>query len=422
MEGLDFDNMTDEQIEQVLNDIQTGKYTDTAVASSEEDDTGAEIENEGDNKEDTENGGSNESDTETNEQNDGSEQDTEDDEEDDDSENAPVDQDNEEDDEDDKASDNQSDGADTASAIDAAEFERYKKFYDQIANAEFVANGKKVKSFTDPEKIIQAQQMAYGFSEKMASFKKYRPFMSSLKDRGMLEDPTKFNFVMDLLDGDPEALKAHLKTLNVDPLDLDMESVSYSGKNHIASDKALILEDTLDLARNYGVEDKLRTTIGKEWDTESFNEFLENPSVRKDLLEHMATGAFDLVQDRIAEMKTLDVTGAFSSMKSTDQYRQAVQSLSADAARQNQSHSTNQAAATQSPAPRPAVDKAAELAKQEAEYKRNLEKKNREAEEARKRAASVSKKKVSTSQKQAFDPLALEGEELDKFVESLIRS
>lgn len=435
MEELDFDNMTDEQVEQVLNDIQQGKYNSVSDESEDAvhvaDESDAELDSDTD--EDTEGEESESDDTETNDEDDGSDQDTEDSDEDEDSENTPVEQDDEGNETDTNVSDDS--GADQNAAstgIDVAEYERYKKFYDTIANAEFNANGKKVKGFTDPDKIIQAQQMAYGFSDKMASFKQYRPYMASLKERGMLEDPSKFNFVMDLLDGDPEALKKHLQTLKVDPLDLDMENVAYSGaKNHLPSREELVLEDALEQAKQYGAEDKLRTALAKEWDAESFNEFLTVPEVRRDLLEHMATGAYDLVQDRIAEMKMLDVSGAFSSMKATDQYRQAVQSLTADAARMNNSGSNGQTASTkeataQRVATKPTTgSKAAESAakaKQEAEYKRNLEEKNRKAEEARKRATSVSKKKVSTTETKKFDPLALEGEELDKFVMSLIRS
>ena len=431
MEELDFDNMTDEQIEQVLNDIQQGKYN--SGSDEPEDADVDDVELDSDTYEDTE-GEEFESDaTETNDESDGSDQDTEDLDEDEGSENTPVEQDDEGNEADRNVSDDSDADQDAASTgIDAAEYDRYKKFYDTIANAEFNANGKKVKGFTDPDKIIQAQQMAYGFSDKMASFKQYRPYMASLKERGMLEDPSKFNFVMDLLDGDPEALKKHLQTLKVDPLDLDMENVAYAGaKNHLTSREELVLEDALEQAKQYGAEDQLRSALAKDWDAESFNEFLTVPEVRRDLLEHMATGAYDLVQDRIAEMKTLDVSGTFSSMKATDQYRQAVQSLTADAARMNNSGSYGQAPATkeataQRVAQRPTTNgKDAESvakAKQEAEYKRNLEEKNRKAEEARKRATSVSKKKVSTTETKKFDPLALEGKELDDFVTSLIRS
>jgi hypothetical protein len=428
MDEFDFDNMTDEQVDAILSDIQHGKYNDSPTGGSDDDaEVDADLEaSNGNDDEDTEGHESDESYAETNEQGDGTEQDTEDDEDEEGSENAPVEKDTVEEGETDSSTDTQDAdlGAENG-AIDVAEYERYKKFYETVANAEFKANGKKVKGFTDPEKIIQAQQMAYGFSDKMAAFKQYRPYMASLKDRGMLEDPSKFNFVMDLLDGDPEALKQHMQSLKVDPLDLDMDSVVYSGKNHITSQEQLILEDTLEKAKDFGVEEKLRETIGKQWDQESFNEFLTVPSVRNDLLEHMSTGAFDLVQERIREMKTLDVSGSFSSMKATDQYRQAVQSLTADAQRQNATTGgSNKSEPVQRTAPtKPVVDKAAELArKQEAEYKRNLEEKNRVAEESRKKAASLSKKKVSTTSQKKFDPLLLEGKEFDDYVASLIRS
>lgn len=427
---MDFDNMTDDQIDEILNGIQTGQYNG---GSNEQEEDGSGETGEADtstdeantNDEDTENKDSDGSDTETNDGSDGDDQETDEDEDDEDSANTPVGKDDEGKDDEETSTDNQDVDSDTGTAgIDAAEYERYKKFYDKLTTAEFVANGKKVKAFTDPDKILQSQQMSYGFGPKMAAIKEYRPFLTTLKERGFLEDPEKFNFAMDLLDGDQEALKKHMQTLNVDPIDLDMESVSYSSKNHLTSKEALVLEDTIELAKNYGVEEKLRATIGKEWDQESFNEFLTVPEVRKDLLDHMATGAFDLVQDRIAEMKTLDLSGSFTSMKATDQYRQAVQSLTADAARMNSQQGGNtQEARAKTPAPKPTNNKAAELAaKQEAEYKRNLEAKNLEAEAARKRAASVSKKKVSTSVAKKFDPLALEGKEFDDYIESLIRA
>ncbi|MCI4437444.1 MAG: hypothetical protein JHC33_11615 [Ignisphaera sp.] len=425
MDEIDFDNMTDEQMEAILSDIQQGKYNDSPNGGSDDADADLEEAN-SNNDEDTEDDESNGSDSETNEQDDGADQDTEDDSDEESSENTPVEKDTVEEGEPDSSTDTQDAdlGAENGT-IDTADYERYKKFYETVANAEFKANGKRVKGFTDPEKIIQAQQMAYGFSDKMAAFKQYRPYMASLKDRGMLEDPSKFNFVMDLLDGDPEALKQHMQSLKVDPLDLDMDSVSYSSKNHITSQEQLILEDTLEKAKDFGVEDKLRDTIGKQWDQESFNEFLTVPSVRSDLLEHMSTGAFDLVQERIREMKTLDVSGSFGSMKATDQYRQAVQSLTADANRQNyQAGGSNKSAPVQrAAASKPTVDKTADLTKkQEAEYKRNLEEKNRVAEDSRKKAASLSKKKVSTTSQKKFDPMSLEGKEFDDYVASLIRS
>ena len=59
------------------------------------------------------------------------------------------------------------------------------------------------------------------------------------------------------------------------------------------------------------------------------------------------------------------------------------------------------------------------LAAKEAEYKAMAEKKLRD-DEARKRAAMITKKKSVTVTQKKFDPLELEGDDLDNFVDELI--
>ena len=72
------------------------------------------------------------------------------------------------------------------------EYAKLKAFYEKVTG-EFKANGKTVKGFTDPERIIQGLQKAIGFEEKNAVINKHKQFLAPLKERGMLEDPEKFN-------------------------------------------------------------------------------------------------------------------------------------------------------------------------------------------------------------------------------------
>lgn len=304
--------------------------------------------------------------------------------------------------------------------IDAKEFDRYKKFYEEVTKSEFIANGKKIKGFDDPDKIIRSQQMAHGFSEKMAGFKKYKPYMNPLKERGMLEDPDKFNLAMSLIDGDKEAIKQHLKTLEIDPVvDLDIEDIKYTGKNHLASKASIDLDDAFESARILGVEDRVRKVIGSEWDEESFNEFATDAKTRRDLIEHMSTGDYDRIQDKISEIKRLDVDGSYTNMKSTDQYRHAVIAI-----RQENANKTSIEANAKEEADRLAKveeekNKILEERKQ-AEYKAQVEKKNQEVNRQRKKASSISKKKPKAKPAKKFDPLELDGDELDNFVDGLI--
>lgn len=301
----------------------------------------------------------------------------------------------------------------------------YKSFYEAVTGTEFVVNGRKTKGFVDPKKIIQAQQMAGGFSEKMAGFKKYRPYMAPLQERGMLEDQSKFDLAMNLVDGDVDAIKHHIKTLGIDPLDLDMDAISYSAKSTITPSHQLVLDDALESARSNGVEDKVRQVIGQDWDQASFDEFLSNGSVRNDLIEHLSTGAYDIVQERMSELKRTDVTGAYSDMTSIQQYRSAVAQLQAEQA------------ATPAPTPDPAPARAAaktsaerlkaekaKIAKkrQEDEYKVKAEKERKAVADRRKKAASMSKRKPKAKPKAAFDPMKLEGQDFDDLMEHLISS
>jgi hypothetical protein len=135
-------------------------------------------------------------------------------------------------------------------------------------------------------------------------------------------------------------------------------------------------------------------------------------------MEHMQSGAFDLVQDKIREMELLDNFGTFRNMKSTDKYRQAVQLVNRDLA--TKKFSEPERMQHQGNAHMNRIDTSLELAKKQAEYKAQVEQKNKEADEARKKAAMMSKKKIANTQTKKFDPLALEGDELDSFVDSLI--
>ena len=420
---IDYDNMSYDEVEAILQQIDSGTF-EQGESSADEDNTSTDEtndlgSNENSNAEDTDDSDDSQEETDTEDQDDDSDTATGSKGDDEDSANTQETNQDDNGQNADTSTNEDASGTETGK-IDPAEYARLKQFYDQIANAEFVANGKKVKGFTDPEKIIRSQQMLHGYSDRMKGFNEYRPFMKALKDNGLLEDESKFNFALSLLKGDKAAIKQHMKTLSIDPVDLELDETAYKPTNYVASKESLILEDTLQVARESGIEDKLRKTIGEQWDNESFQEFVSNPDVRQDLLEHMQSGAFDLVQDKIAEMEVLDTYGTFRNMKSTDKYRQAVQLVNKELAANRPSEPERMPHNAQQQAQQNNRIDAALLAKKEAEYKAQVEQKNKEADEARKKAAAISKKKATTVQTKKFDPLSLEGDDLSSFVDGLI--
>ena len=447
---IDYDNMSDEQIDEILSQIDSGTFENSEPENGNdfnqnEDDNNSnsnsfnEEEEEEDenlnnrNLEDTENGQSEDDGADTNANNDDLKQDTASGSNGENSENSQVE----------NSNTNANQNADTANPedakgsetgkIDPAEYEKLKKFYDEIANAEFVANGKKVKGFTDPSKIIRSQQMLHDYSNKMRGINEYKPYLKTLKDKGIIGNEEKFNFAMSLLDGDKATIKKHLESLKIDPVDLELDddaNAQYSPRNYMPSKESLVLDEAMDIARSSGVEDKLRTVIAKEWDEESFGEFLRDPRVRNDLITHMQDGSFDTIQNKMTEMEMLDLTGSFRGLKSTDKYRAAIAEINREIQYQYNRQSVNPSIPQQQQyyrsaptgqnqyQPNAEAERLA-LAAKEAEYKAMAEKKLRD-DEARKRAAMITKKKSVTVTQKKFDPLALEGDDLDNFVNELI--
>ena len=434
---IDYDNMTDEQIDDILSQIDSGTF-----GSDDENQDGAntnldennENQNEdGDenlnnrNLEDTEGDNDEDENSDTNQLNDGLTNDTENKSSEGDSENSQVEQSNgNAEGNADTSNPEDAKGAETGK-IDPAEYERLKKFYDEIANAEFIANGKKVKGFTDPSKIIRSQQMLHDYSNKMRGINEYKPYLKALKEKGIIGDEEKFNFAMSLLDGDKATIKKHMEALKIDLVDLELDEDSkYVPKNYIPSKQSMVLDEAMEIASNIGVDSKLRSVIAKDWDDDSFSEFLNNPSVRNDLLTHMQDGTYEIVQSKINELEMLDMNGSYRGLKSTDKYRAAIAEIN----RENQSRPVNPSAyqnqyANQQQNNGSYIDaeraRLADLAAKEAEYKAMAEKKLRD-DEARKKAAMITKKKTTTVTQKKFDPLELEGDALDEFVNELISS
>ena len=295
--------------------------------------------------------------------------------------------------------------------------EEANAFYEQVAGVKFKANGKEFEGFKDPKKIIQAQQMAYNYSEKMAGFKQYKPYIGPLKERGMLEDPEKFDLAMSLIDGDKEALKQHIANLGVDPLDLDMEDIQYAGEVQRTSRSTLAVEDALELAKDNGVEDQVYQAVIKEWDDESFQDFVKDPKIQTDLVAQMADGSYDIVNARIMQKSVLDTN--FASMKMVDKYRVTVQDLRAEYQKEVDIYNAQQEqiAPIVEEKPEPVV---VETKVDQVAYAAKV-KENEVAEAARKKAARASKpRRKTTTKKRIEDPMNYNGNEIASFLDDMI--
>lgn len=323
------------------------------------------------------------------------------------------------------------------------EYVKLKAFYEKVTG-EFKANGKTIKGFNDPDKIIQGLQKAIGFEEKNAVINKHKQFLSPLKERGMLEDPEKFNLALSILDGDKEAIKKHLKDLDINPvLDLDLDEIDYKPKQHLASEGKVVLNDALDYAETIGVKDKLNEVLVKDMDDGSFSDFIKYPKLRNDLVEHLQDGTYDLVKARIDEIRLTDMSGDYKALKMVDQYRYALESLvkeaeetkskeTVTASKSNEIATSNNVNTDTKASTKVNADnivsqavvldekrKQEILAEEEEKFRAEI--RNKKAEEDRKAAAEISKKKTKTvAKKEEFDPLTLSGDDFKNYFNSLM--
>lgn len=335
--------------------------------------------------------------------------------------------------------------------IGEEEFNKYKDFYEKLTNAEFTANGKKVKGFTSVEDLIRSQQMSYGFSDKMKGFKPYRPLMQPLKDKGYVDNPEKFNHMMQVMDGDKEAIKRLLSEQGIDPVeDLDLEEgVNYQAKDYTTDNITLAYSDMIDSAKEYGKAEQVSDIILNKWDDSSVQEIMASDVSRNSFVNQVNNGIFDEVQAISRRMEIQDRSGQFSALTDLEKYNEAssvYNELKGYNNREtgnyrdqvlNELKGGNESSYKKyenTPKNEQTIDREAverekaniEKIRELEQYKQNMEAREKKRNRSRNNAASVSKRKQSGGGKKTFDPadpddmMKLEGDDLSNFLDAMM--
>ncbi len=304
------------------------------------------------------------------------------------------------------------------------DYRKAKEFYDKVTG-EFTANGRKIKGFNDPDKIIQAQQMAVGFAEKMAAIKKYKPFMKTMDELGWTEDSSKFNLVVEASKGNKEAIKKLIEENSIDAMDLDeVEVDKYTPQDHTVDPITLNLEDTLDYAKSVGpeIESKFTEALEKDWAQDnSALELLNDPNKAKGVIAHMSTqgytgkSIYEEVQERMYQNAVTDPMG-YANKTYIDKYDEALQQLATEANRMSAQEAEQERLAKLEEEKQKILN-----ARKEREYKTKASVEKEKIDKAREEATVVSKPKKATKAKpkKEVNLLDLSDDELDDFLATL---
>lgn len=263
--------------------------------------------------------------------------------------------------------------------------------------AEFKANGAtmKVKSAAD---ALQLMQMGANYHKKMMGLKPSLKTLKLLENNGLL-DAEKINYLIDLSQKKPEAIKQLLKDSNLDPLSLDLEDeVKYVPSNRSVSDKEMILDEVLNSISDSPTYERTLNVISDQWDDASRKLIADDPHMIAIINSHVQNGVFDQVASAVAYERSL---GKFVGVSEFEAYQRVGAYM----------HENNlfKSAAVSSPErkvnPAPvSPDAVARQQQEEAERRK------------RKQAASPSRQGTakSNSKDTNYDPLAMSDEEFAK--------
>ena len=189
----------------------------------------------------------------------------------------------------------------------------------------FKANGKEIAPKT-VEDVISLMQMGANYTKKMQLMAPMKKAVESLNKASIGEED--LNFLIDVHNGDKEAIKKLLEKHKVDPLELDMESTNYVPKNNIASDEDVEFSDTiLDIQNSLP---KIQEILSKQWDAKSKNLLLKDPTLMKALHEEIEMGRFDEVQNRLELERTF---GRYKGKSDVEAYIDVVTKMVAEQAK-----------------------------------------------------------------------------------------
>ena len=174
----------------------------------------------------------------------------------------------------------------------------YEKFMAPIKAA------KRQITPTSPDDMRRLAQMGADYSRKMEAMKPYQRVIKTLEKNGLL-DIEKVNFLIDLDKKDPGAIQKFLKDNDIDPHRLSLDDdADYKPTNHMVSDQELDLDGVLDEIRETPSFTRTVKTITEEWDSASKKVLMGNPTIIRDINEHMGNGTFDQVIAQVEHERT----------------------------------------------------------------------------------------------------------------------
>lgn len=197
----------------------------------------------------------------------------------------------------------------------------YQDFYSKIMKP-FKANGKMITPESE-EDVVSLMQMGANYVKKMATIKPALKAISSLEKNNIDDD--ELNYLIDLKNKKPEAIKKFIKDANIDPTEIDLEEdIDYKPSNNLATEEEAIFNDAIKEIQDSEYFDQTKKIVTEMWDSESKERLLKNPDLLKKLNEELELERFDKVQSIVDRER---VFGRLNGVSDLDAYIMTVSKL-----------------------------------------------------------------------------------------------
>ena len=198
----------------------------------------------------------------------------------------------------------------------------YKAMYEDMMGPVKVGGKEfKVKSVDDAKKLLG---MGFSFSENMQGVKPLRAVGKTLESAGIIVngvvDEVALTRLIDIQNGDKNALAQLMQEKEIDPLDVETEDISYTPTATMATEQSLAIEDVERELISRGSVDSVITQLDT-LDDKSKEFFNESPQNLLALDDDIKSGVFDQVMQTVRYEKSL---GRLSGVSDMEAYIQMV--------------------------------------------------------------------------------------------------
>lgn len=180
----------------------------------------------------------------------------------------------------------------------------YEEAYKKLIGQPIKANGTEI-TLRDADEALRLIQKGAGYEKKMEALKPARKSAAMLEAAGLLGDDTALSHMIDLYNGNPQAIARLVKDLKIDIFALDLDAGDqYRAISHLQTDEAVTFTETLKEVRTLeGGKEAL--ALIDSWDQPSKDAIWGNAGAVRQIFEYKQSGVYDTVATEVERRRTL---------------------------------------------------------------------------------------------------------------------